>query len=121
MNDLYEVFAKLGKSKFRQSIKLTHKDRAYLLEKGIPTMAVHARDLIAQRLAPAKPKKDGKQTPYQGHPVFAAQHGSATCCRSCLSKWHGIPKGIELDEAQQGRAVDAILLWLALQEPSLKL
>ncbi|MCP9485713.1 MAG: DUF4186 domain-containing protein [Gaiellaceae bacterium MAG52_C11] len=40
--------------------------------------------MIAQRVAPAAPRKDGKQTPYRGHPVFVAQHATATCCRTVL-------------------------------------
>ncbi len=44
---------------------------------------------------------DGKQTPMKGHPVFIAQHATATCCRGCLEKWHRIPKGAELTTEQQ--------------------
>ena len=54
---------------------------------------LHAQDLIARRLVPAEPRNDGKQTPYRGHPVFVAQHATATCCRSCLERWHQIPRG----------------------------
>ena len=62
----------------------------------------HAAELLAKRLAPTAPHKDGKQTPYRGHPVFVAQHATATCCRSCLQRWHGIPKGRELDGRRAG-------------------
>ncbi len=24
----------------------------------------------------------------KGHPVFVAQHATATCCRECIRKWH---------------------------------
>ena len=58
-----------------------------------------AGELIERRLAPAAPVNDGKQTPYRGHPVFVAQHATATCCRGCLAKWHGIARGHELDAA----------------------
>ena len=53
-------------------------------ESAPSTLRLHARDLITKRLAPAEPYKDGKQTPYRGHPVFVAQHATATCCRSSL-------------------------------------
>ena len=36
----------------------------------------------------------------RGHPVFIAQHATATCCRGCISKWHGIEKGRALGEAE---------------------
>jgi predicted Fe-S protein YdhL (DUF1289 family) len=79
----------------------------------MPTVLAHAADLVAQRLAPAEPKKDGKQTPYRGHPVFVAQHATATCCRGCLAKWHGIAKGRTLTDEEQNHVIDAIGRWLA--------
>ncbi len=72
----------------------------------------HAGELLAKRLAPAAPHKDGKQTPYRGHPVFVAQHATATCCRGCLERWHGIPKGRELTADVQAYAADIICRWI---------
>lgn len=43
-------------------------------------------------MAPKNIDNDGKQTPMRGHPVFIAQHATATCCRECLKKWHNIKK-----------------------------
>ena len=42
----------------------------------------HARALLEERIAPANPPNDGKQTPMLGHPVFVAQHATASCCRA---------------------------------------
>lgn len=75
-------------------------------------MRGHARELIATRLAPAQPDKDGKQTPYRGHPVFVAQHATATCCRSCLQRWHQIPQGRDLSREERGYVVDVICRWI---------
>jgi hypothetical protein len=72
----------------------------------------HAAELLARRVAAAEPAKDGKQTPYRGHPVFVAQHATATCCRTCLQRWHGIPKGRELTADEQAYAVDVICRWI---------
>ena len=72
----------------------------------------HARRFVAERLAPADPANDGRQTPFHGHPVFIAQHATATCCRSCLRKWHGIPEGRPLDEREQAHVVAALNRWL---------
>ena len=72
----------------------------------------HAAELLAKRLAPTAPRNDGKQTPYRGHPVFVAQHATATCCRSCLQRWHGIAKGRELTADEQAYAVDVICRWI---------
>jgi hypothetical protein len=75
-------------------------------------MRRHAGELIAKRLAPAEPDKDGKQTPYRNHPVFVAQHATATCCRTCLERWHGIPTGRALTAEEQAYVVDVISRWI---------
>jgi hypothetical protein len=92
MRDLDSVFARLAESRFRARFRLGQKEQAYLDTKGLGTVLDHAADFIANRLAPAAPPNEGKQTPMRGHPVFIAQHATATCCRSCLAKWHGIPR-----------------------------
>jgi hypothetical protein len=113
MRQLDDVFPKLAASPFRARFKLNSKDRAYLEERGIDVVRAHARDFIAMRLAPAELANDGRQTPMRGHPVFVAQHATATCCRSCLAKWHGIPAGRELTADEQAHVVSAIARWLA--------
>lgn len=113
MRKLEEVFARLRHSAFRSRFHLGPAERAYLQDKGLETILAHGRDFIDKRLAPAEPKNDGKQTPMRGHPVFVAQHATATCCRSCLSKWHGIPAGRELTGEQQAQVLAAIERWLA--------
>jgi len=107
-----ELFDRLARSKFRSRFKLTGRDRDYVAMRKREVLAAHAREIIAKRLAPAHPVKDGRQTPYRGHPVFIAQHATATCCRSCLEKWHQIPKGVALTAAQQDYVVDVITSWI---------
>lgn len=116
MRDLDQLFAALRRSTFRQRFRLGAREQAYLRDKGLPVVLAHAGDFIAQRLAPAQPRNDGKQTPMRGHPVFIAQHATATCCRGCLAKWHGIPAGRELSAPEQAHAVAAIARWLREQE-----
>ncbi|WP_413739520.1 DUF4186 domain-containing protein [Sodalis sp. RH14] len=106
------LWERLQRSAFRSTFRLNEKDLTYLHNKGMAVVLAHARDFIAARLAPALPAKDGKQTPWRGHPVFVAQHGTATCCRGCLEKWHGIAKGQALSAAQQDYIVQVIALWL---------
>ncbi|AYN38291.1 DUF4186 domain-containing protein [Streptomyces dangxiongensis] len=103
----------LARQPFRARFHLRGRDRATAALKGPVTLRRHAFDLVARRLAPAEPYKDGKQTPYRGHPVFVAQHATATCCRSCLARWHGIPAGRELTRAQHLYVVDVICRWIA--------
>ena len=118
MRDLDAVFERLKASPFRQRFRLGPKERAYLGDKGLETVLSHARDFVGRRLAAAEPVNDGKQTPMRGHPVFIAQHATATCCRGCLAKWHAIPAGRALSEDEQAHAVAAIERWLAAQPPS---
>ena len=109
------ALARLSASAFRARFRLSKKDADYARQKGSAAIASHARSFIAERLAPAYPKNDGKQTPMRGHPVFIAQHATATCCRSCLSKWHGVPKSMELTEQECDMCVALIMAWLAEQ------
>ncbi|HKC27410.1 MAG TPA: DUF4186 family protein, partial [Jatrophihabitans sp.] len=84
---LDERLDQIGRHPFRAKFHLRPHERAVVTERGLPTMRMHAGEIIAKRLAPAQPAKDGKQTPYRGHPVFVAQHATATCCRTCLQRW----------------------------------
>jgi hypothetical protein len=112
MRPLDAVFERLAGSPFRRRFRLGEKEHAYLADKGLPTVLDHARDFIDRRLAPAEPANDGRQTPMRGHPVFIAQHATATCCRSCLAKWHAIPAGRELNEAERAHVAAALERWL---------
>ena len=113
MRDADALFAALARSRFRSRFRLNPKDRAYLAAKGLPTVLDHGRDFIARRLAPAAPVNDGCQTPMRGHPVFVAQHATATCCRGCLAKWHGLPAGRPLDAAEQAYVLGVLEAWLS--------
>ena len=115
MRGVEEVFDRLSRSAFRQRFQLSAVDRAYLHEKGLRTVIEHARDFVKRRLAPAEPRNDGKQTPFRGHPVFTAQHATATCCRGCLAKWYAVPAGQALTAAEQAHVVEAIGRWLRAQ------
>lgn len=107
-----DVWERLSHSKFRRKFHLNSSDRQYLQEKGLPVILEHGVDFIAKRLAPAQPVRDGRQTPWKGHPVFVAQHATATCCRSCLEKWHHFPKGQSLTSAQQTYVLSVLAGWL---------
>jgi hypothetical protein len=102
----------IARQPFRAKFRLRGHERATAELRGPATMRRHADDLIARRLAPAEPYKDGKQTPYRGHPVFVAQHATATCCRTCLQRWHQIPKGRELSRAERAYVVEVICRWI---------
>lgn len=114
MNYKY-ILESLSKSKFRNSFKLKQKDIDYLKEKGFNKIKEHAYDFVSKRLAPSNISNDGKQTPMRGHPVFIAQHATATCCRGCLYKWHKIKMNKELNDKEITYIVNIILLWIKKQ------
>ena len=107
-----QLFEHLEQSKFRSRFHLKQSDKDYVRNKGLDTIEEHARDFIAKREAPAVIPNDGKQTPMKGHPVFIAQHATATCCRECIRKWHKMKPGKKLSQIQQDYLVDVIMTWI---------
>jgi len=112
IDQIATALAALKKSKFRSRFKLTDKDHQYIQDKGIYTIRSHAVDFITSRLAQPYPKNDGKQTPMKGHPVFIAQHATATCCRGCLKKWYRIEKGRALSDDEIDFVVELVMGWI---------
>lgn len=115
MRKLSLLFQVLAQSSFRQRFKLMETEQEYLRIKGKATVLAHANDFIQQRLAPAKIPNDGQQTPMRGHPIFVAQHATATCCRSCLQQWHQIPKGRQLSQPEIDHVLSVLETWLDQQ------
>ena len=95
------ILISLSKSKFRSSFSLKKTDKKYINDKGLDLIESHAYDFVNKRLAPSIIPNDGKQTPMRGHPVFIAQHATATCCRNCLYKWHKIKPGNLLTDSNR--------------------
>jgi hypothetical protein len=112
MRNLDDLFSALGESRFRSRFRLGRKDRTYLAEKTLPVVLDHGRRFVRERLAAEEPKNDGRQTPMRGHPIFVAQHATATCCRGCLEKWHRIPRGRELSDEEIEYVVAVLSRWL---------
>ena len=135
-----QLFLGLGRSKFRSSFHLKQKDIDYINEKDLVDagtidsleimqivveieqsfkIEIDSDDVnednfnsIEAMISPAVIPNDGKQTPMKGHPVFVAQHATATCCRECIRKWHKIQPGRELSRIQQEYLVDVIMTWI---------
>lgn len=121
MEDRVEkILDSLSKSKFRSSFHLKAKDINYIDEKGFENIKKHANDFIKKRLAPSYIPNDGKQTPMKHHPVFIAQHATATCCRGCLFKWYKIPKDRNLTNKEIDTIVNIIMLWVKKEYDSVK-
>ncbi len=56
---------------------------------------------------------DWQGTPYEGHVVFYAQHATATCCRSCVEEWHGIPRDRPLTDREMEYMILLVNAYLA--------
>ncbi len=112
--DFSPLFERLAKSQFRSSFYLNAKDKAYIQDKGWEKIEQGTRETIARRLAPAFIANDGKQTPMRHgiFPPFIAQHATGCCCRGCLEKWHGIPKGRQLTMREQIYLTHVVMEWL---------
>ncbi len=102
----------LSKSKFRSSFHLRKYMINYIDEKGMDTIKKHTIDFIEQKLSSAYPINDGRQTPMKAHPTFIAQHACACCCRSCLEKWHHIPKGRKLSRNEKNYIYLLLITWI---------
>ena len=114
-NRFIDAFARLERSAFRRRFRLAPAMQRYVAEKGLAAIRRHAEDFVRQRLAPARPPNDGRQTPMKGHPVFLAQHATATCCRGCLNKWWHVPLGVPLSPVRQTKIVNLIMAWILRQ------
>ena len=115
MRDLDDLFLAMKKSRFRSRFRLSINEQRYLQEKTLPVILQHAQEFLLDRIAPERPKNDGKQTPMRGHPIFVAQHATATCCRRCLKKWHFIAQGTALNDEQIDYIVAILKRWLVAQ------
>lgn len=113
------VLARLAGSTFRRRFVLREADHREARAKGRAGLRRHARRFVGERLAPAAAPNDGRQTPMRGHPVFIAQHATATCCRGCLAKWHRIPPGRPLSEPERAYVEAVILRWITARVPDL--
>jgi exodeoxyribonuclease V alpha subunit len=113
---ILKKLASLAQCKFRSKFSLSQKDRDYIATKGLETIKEHAFQFINERIAHDFPKNDGKQTPMRGHPVFIAQHATATCCRGCIQKWHRIEKGRALSDDEIKFVVELVMGWILEQD-----
>ncbi len=116
MDDLEE---RLRKSKFRERFHLRDDDKYYVYTRGLGPIRDQAFKFVNERLK--EPSDDGKQTPMKGHPVFIAQHHTATCCRGCLEKWHHIERLHPLEDAEIEYVVDVIMSYIEKEMVGYKL
>jgi len=109
-----EHLNRLNNSSFRRKFYLGKKEREVLMKRGFPTVQKDCRHFLETRLSePASHGfRDGRQTPWKGHPVFVAQHATATCCRGCLERWYNIEKGSPLSQEEIEFVESLIMRWI---------
>jgi hypothetical protein len=104
--------AKLETDGRLEKFVLGEPEQEYVTSRGMEILRLHAADFVNKRLAPAKPKNDGRQTPTKGHPVFIAQHACGCNDRASVQEFFGYEMGRELSENEVDKIVDAILRWI---------
>jgi hypothetical protein len=62
---------------FGRRFHLRGRERATAERRGPHTMRAHAAEIIAERLAPAEPRIDGRQTPYRNQLATSLEDGSS--------------------------------------------
>ena len=95
----------------------------YALRKGLQALIEMCERRMRTSVGPAKPFRDGYQTPRETSPnvdiIHLAQHATAACCRTCIEYWHGIPKGRELNSGEIKYLTDLAMLYIKDRLPSL--
>lgn len=89
--------------------------------KGRLKLQIDIDKRLRSSLAPAKDKlyRDGMQTPRKGRVIYYAQHATATCCRTCLEEWHGVPQDRDMTEEEIAYCTELIRLYIAERLPML--
>lgn len=121
MKDFQTLFSRLKNSKYRTSFSLRRTEVAYLQNLGLDKVLEDGRFFLKTRITPARPHNDGKQTPKKGHPIFVAQHATATCCRACIESYHGIPKGRALTFIEEDYILSLLEYWIGHQNSDSKI
>lgn len=101
-------------------LEIDQKAVNHACRKGKIGIRTAAENRIRKYVGPAKPVRDGRQTPKEGNAIFYAQHATASCCRTCIEYWHNIPKGRELTDEEIDYLTNLILLYIEERLPFLK-
>ena len=131
----YEIYNNVQKSNWCRIFRLTIEDTKYIAKivslaggtggssgsgsgSGGDNYAKFVNDIKAclkAKIGAAKPYNDGRQTPYYSHCIFKSFHACRCCCRTCLLKNYGIPKGRPLEAVDYERIIRVVLLWFSKQ------
>ena len=121
--DVDYVVAQLRTDRFRDKRwckDLDEKALRHASRKGSNGLRDAVRKRIETSVGPARPFRDGTQTPYKGNIIHYGQHATATCCRECIEVWHGIPHGHDLTREETDYLVDLLLAYTTFKLPELR-
>lgn len=104
------------------------KARNHALRKGRRELRRYSRKRILQSVGRVfdmgdtieQPYRDGFQTPRSSNIVYYAQHATASCCRKCIERWHGIPQGRDLSEGELDYLTELIMKYINDRLPELR-
>jgi hypothetical protein len=94
----------------------------YARRKGVSGLKTAVRSRLRASVSRANNPYDGRQTPMDGsgNPIHYAQHATASCCRTCMEYWHGIPRTKDLTDDQIEYLAELIMLYVRERIPGLK-
>ncbi len=124
LNDVAYTFEALRRELIRHffwHVDIDQKAINYARRKGKKGMKEAVRKRIESSVGPEQPYRDGTQTKMQdcGNPIHYAQHATASCCRTCIEYWHGIPKGRELSGEEVEYLSQLVILYVNERLPFL--
>ena len=100
-------------------LEIDEKARDHALRKGRIALEAALAKRLASSVGPEMPYRDGAQTPMSGNIIYYAQHATASCCRTCIEYWHGIPKGRPLSQDELAYLGDLATMFIAERFPEL--
>jgi hypothetical protein len=101
-------------------VEIDQKAINHALRKGKIGMREAAERRIRKSVGDAIPPFDGRQTPKTGNAIFYAQHATAICCRKCIEEWHGIPRGVALNDETISYFTELVMLYINERLPQLE-
>ena len=127
LSDLEHTFASLKKELIRHffwHIALGQRAINHARRKGKNCLRGGVRHHLENVIGPAQPFHDGHQTPMpvpeEATSMYPyAQHATATCCRTCLEYWHGIPKGRALSGEELNYLVELVCRYIEDRIPEI--
>ncbi len=100
-------------------LKIDQKAINHAKRKGISGMRIASQKRIQTSVGHPADAYDGRQTKKDGNVLYYAQHATATCCRSCIEEWHGIPQNEQLKNDQIKYFAKLLMLYVKERLPYL--